>query len=88
MGSWFWGTDALITNEKVIGRKVTGDRFKRQCPGKCFQLDADHGADHTVQATAFPATETTTLRLSRNYTQFRGPWPGAQSAKRFTLTCR
>src|SRR5271169_2376264 len=47
MGSWFWGTDALITNEKVIGRKVTGDRFKRQCPGKCFQLDADHGADHS-----------------------------------------
>jgi hypothetical protein len=22
------------------------------------------------------------------YTQFRGPWPGAQSVKRFTLTCR
>ena len=22
------------------------------------------------------------------YTQFRGPWPGAQSVKRFTLSCR
>jgi len=22
------------------------------------------------------------------YTQFRGPWPGGQSVKRFTLTCR
>jgi hypothetical protein len=22
------------------------------------------------------------------YTQFRGPWPGAQSVRRFTLSCR